>query len=70
VAAAGEHEWRPLAAQRGGDGPDILALQIDVEDGEIESPVLDFLQRRFDAVAIAADLVAQRQHEILEHHRD
>src|SRR3990170_7748655 len=33
VAAAGQHERDPAKAQLGRDRPDVLALQIDVEDG-------------------------------------
>src|SRR5688500_17671476 len=36
MAAAGEHEWRAPVAQQGGNRPDALALQIDVEDGQVE----------------------------------
>ena len=42
MAAAGKDERRALVAQRGGDRPDALALQVDVEDGEIELALLDF----------------------------
>ena len=56
MAAAGKHEWDALVAQLGCNRPNTLALQVDVEDGEIESALIDFFQRLADEIAGSAEL--------------
>ena len=40
-----------FVTERGGDGPDAFAFQVDVEDGQIEVAALDRLQGLGDAIA-------------------
>src|SRR3954454_11287592 len=70
VAARRNHERHLLLAQLGRDRPHILALQIDVEDGQIEPTFFNFLEGAPYRVTGATHLVAERIEEILEHHGD
>ncbi len=67
---AGKDERSPLVTQRGGYRPDAFALQIDVEDGQVETALLGLGQRLADRVAGAANRMTHRFEEILEHHRN
>jgi hypothetical protein len=51
MAAARNDEGDALLAQAAGHRPHVLALQIDVEDGEVEPALLNFGHGRVDAVA-------------------
>src|SRR5689334_8076179 len=70
VTAGGDDERNVLLAEPGGDGPHILAFEVDVEDGEIEPALLDLVERALDRVAGPANLVTQRIEKILKHHGD
>jgi hypothetical protein len=45
-------------------------LEVHVQDGEVELATADLLERGIDGIAIAADIMAERQDEILQHHGD
>src|SRR5215213_5818422 len=54
--AAGRDDERDFAlAQRRGDRPYILALEIHIEDGEVESALFGLVERAFDRVASSRD---------------
>ena len=60
----------PLARSAAGDGPHAFALQIDVEDGEVEAVGLDHGERLGHAFARPAHAMAERLDKVLEHHGD
>src|SRR4051794_5560203 len=70
MAAGGEHVGDALLGETVGDRPDTLAVQIDVDDGDVEAPLLDPRQRVGQSLAGGGDPVAEGFEEILEHHRD
>ena len=70
VAPGGEDEGNALGGEPVGDGPYLLPIQIDVDDRDVEAPLLDPTQRVDEIVAGGGHLVAQRIEKILEHHRD
>src|SRR5579872_1539115 len=70
MATGCNHEGYLSFAKSGRDGPDILALEVDVEDGKIEAALIHLLQRGFHGIAGAPDLMPERIQKILEHHRN
>ena len=70
MAAAGQDERNALGPQVGCHRPDAFALQIDVEDGEIEFAISNGGARFLDALADARDFMAEGQQEVFEHHRN
>src|SRR5260370_39593466 len=65
-----DHERHVPFAQPGRHRPVSLALQIDVENGEIEPAFFDLVESTLDAIAGATDLMSERIEEVLEHHSD
>src|SRR5688572_15448165 len=70
VAAGGDHERDVSRAEQGCDRPHVLALQVDVEDGQIESALFDLVERTLHRVARPTDLMPEGIEKILEHHRN
>src|SRR6476469_4599704 len=70
VAAGCNHERDLAFAKEASDWPHILALEVHVEDGEVEPALFNLVESALDGVARSADLVAKRIEEILEHHRN
>jgi hypothetical protein len=70
VTARRDHERNLLLAQPGRDRPDVLALEVHIEDGEVEPTFFHLFERALDRFAGAADLVAEGIEEILQHHCD
>ena len=70
VTASRENERDLLRAQSLRDGPDALALQIDVENGDVEAALVGLGQCIAYGFSCLADRMAERFEEILEHHRD
>src|SRR4051794_32478045 len=70
VPTGRDDEWHIFFAQPRCNRPDVLAFQIHIEDSEVETALLDFLERAFNRVAGPADAMTQRIEEVLEHHRD
>src|SRR5579884_2926029 len=70
VSARRNDERHILLAQLGRHRPNVLTLQIDVEDGEVETALLHLVQRALHRLAGAADLMSERIEKILEHHSD
>src|SRR3954452_24949672 len=63
VAAGGDHERHVLLPEAGRDWPDVLPLEIHVENGEVETTFLHLIQCAPDGVASTADLMAERIEE-------
>ncbi len=71
MAAGGEHERDGLANQRVGDRPDpFAALEVNVDDGDLETALLDPGERAGDGVRRPDHVMPHRFQKILEHHRD
>src|SRR4051794_32199071 len=60
MAAGREHIRNALLDEPIGDRPDQLALQIYVDDGNIEAALLDPLERVRQAIACPGHLVTER----------
>ena len=70
MAARGDDERDAARAHHAGDRPDILALQVDVEDGQIEAAGVNRVACLADRFTNPLDLMAERIKKILQHHRD
>ena len=70
VAAGGNDERNALFSQPVGNGPDMLPLQMDVDDRDVEAALLDLGHCLLKALAGADDAVPEGVEKILEHHRD
>src|SRR5689334_11854952 len=70
VTTRRDHEWHVLLAECARNGPDVLALQVHVEDRKIEAAFLHLGECAFYGVAGPLDLMPKGIEEILEHHRN
>src|SRR5688500_10661524 len=71
MTAGGDDEGLAFLEQPVGERPDLLAvLQLHVDDGEVESAVLEPGDRLIHRFAGADNPMAEGLEEVLEHHRD
>jgi hypothetical protein len=70
VTAGRDDERHVLLAQPRGDRPNALALQVHIEDRQVEAALVRHRERVRDRFACRGHRMTERLEEILEHHRD
>ena len=70
MPARRDHERHILLAQLARHGPDVLAFEVHIENGEVEPALLHLVERSLHRIARPADLVSERIEKILQHHGD
>src|SRR5690349_4642388 len=70
VVAGGEQEWDATLLEHVGDRIARLAIEVQVENGEIELTVASGRKTAFEAVHHGHDLVAELDEKILDIERD
>ena len=70
MATSRQHERDSHVTKPLGDWPNALTLQIDIENGDVETALVGFCHCVLNGFACRGDGMTERLKEILEHHRN